>query len=166
MQARDTASVHPIAKRPGNRVTENRKPRIEDWLLILGSRFSVLGSRLRGYPVSQALAFSSFSSASAAGSWDVASQERRTSASLQAAGCVGRVGVEDLANRADARVVQVIDKALQQRPRRRRIVRVQLQPGVDVGANEPCPDRSLMIRGVASPQVAVVLRLVVGMVRR
>ena len=43
------------------------------------------------------------------------------------------------------------------------VLRVYFQPGVDEGADEPAPHRSLMIGGVASPQIAEVAGFIVRM---
>ena len=43
---------------------------------------------------------------------------------------------------------------------------MDLQIGVDVRADQPAPDGSLMIGGIARAEVAVVLRLVIRMARR
>src|SRR5947199_10391327 len=46
------------------------------------------------------------------------------------------------------------------------IVRMHFEPRVNKWANEPGPDRALMIRAVARPQVAAVNWFVIGIVRR
>ena len=49
--------------------------------------------------------------------------------------------------------------------RARPIVRINFQPGIDERPDQPRPDGSLMIRGVAGTQIAKILWFVVGMVR-
>ena len=77
------------------------------------------------------------------------------------------LGVEDFADRADARVVQVVRQRLEQtssatrRPRDGRASHASTK-----GPIEPCPDRALVIGGVAGAQVAEISRLVVRMIRR
>ena len=71
---------------------------------------------------------------------------------------VRRLGVEDLADRAHARLVEVRLETIEQRARTGAVLGMQLQPRVDEGPNQPGPDGALMVRGVARPQVAVVLR--------
>ena len=81
---------------------------------------------------------------------------------MQPRGVYGRFGVEDLAERADARFVQVRREAFETAPRARLVVRMDLEPGIDERADQPAPDRALVVGGVARAQVAVVLRLVVA----
>src|SRR5688572_5312011 len=50
-------------------------------------------------------------------------------------------------------------------PRRFRLARIRLNPGVNEWSNQPPPDRSLVVRAVARTQVAVVARLVIRMLR-
>ena len=45
-------------------------------------------------------------------------------------------------------------------------VRMKFQPGIDKRPDQPGPDRSLMIGGVARLQVAMVILFVIGIVRR
>src|SRR5438105_2449075 len=61
---------------------------------------------------------------------------------------VGRLGVEDFADGADAGLAQVGPEALQEGPRAGALTRMELEPGVDVGSDEPGPDRALVIGGV------------------
>src|SRR6185369_13208965 len=75
-------------------------------------------------------------------------------------------GVEDLTDRAEAEVVECRDTAIEKAPRARGILRMHLEPRVDPGADEPRPDRALMVRRVARAQVAEVARLEVRIVRR
>src|SRR5688572_5014595 len=83
-----------------------------------------------------------------------------------AAGGVGLAGVEDFADGADARLAEVIDETLQQFASAGEIVGMQLEPGVDVRPDQPAPNRSLMIGGVAGPQIAAVDFFIVGMAGR
>src|SRR5581483_12337782 len=76
----------------------------------------------------------------------------------------GFLGVEDFADRADARLVEVRGEAIDQPASLAPLRRVELEPRLDVAADEPRPDRALVIGGIAGTQVAGVLRLVVGMV--
>ena len=76
------------------------------------------------------------------------------------------LGVEDLAERSDARLVQVRAEAVEARARARLVVRLHPQPGVDERTHQPPPHRALVIGGVARAEVAVVLRLVVAMTGR
>src|SRR5437868_4910061 len=62
---------------------------------------------------------------------------------------VRRLGVEDLADRAEARLAEVRDEAVEAAPRAREVARVELQPCVDVRAREEGPDRPLVVRRVA-----------------
>src|SRR5947209_19121277 len=75
-------------------------------------------------------------------------------------------GVEDLADRADARLVQVRDEAFQKLARARAVFRVDFEPRVNERADEPGPDRALVVGGVARLQVAVVGRLELRVVGR
>src|SRR4051812_6756693 len=43
------------------------------------------------------------------------------------------------------------------------VLRMDLDPGIDERPDQPTPDRPLMISRVARPQVAIILRLVIGM---
>src|SRR5215204_1461568 len=78
----------------------------------------------------------------------------------------GRDGVEDFADRADARFVQMREEAFEEAARARAVFRVDFEPRVHERADEPAPDRPLMIGRVARLQVAVVGRLKVWMVGR
>src|SRR5204862_273520 len=73
------------------------------------------------------------------------------------------LGVEDLADGADARLRLMMLEARQHLTRAREVTRIHTQIGIDVRADEPRPDGALVIGRVARPQVAVVLRLVVAM---
>src|SRR3954468_22966300 len=65
-----------------------------------------------------------------------------------AAGGVRLLGVEDLADRAEAGLVQVGDEPLEEPPGAGAVVGVDLQPGVDEGADQPGPDGPLVVGGV------------------
>ena len=60
----------------------------------------------------------------------------------------------------------MFDQAVEQAAGAGGVVRVHLEPGVDVRADQPRPDGALMVGGVARPQVAVVAGLVIGVARR
>ena len=101
----------------------------------------------------------------------VFAQQRSTSATLQAWATQPR-GV----NGASASKISLIEPTQASlrwstKPSRKRraacaVVRMDAEPGVDERPDQPGPDRSLVIGGVAGPQVAEVLRLVIGMARR
>ena len=98
----------------------------------------------------------------------VLTQQRRTSATLQAWATHPR-GVYG----GSASKISLIDpmqasprwgtKPLQEGSGTGELARVELQPGVDEGPDEPAPHRPLVVGGVARAQVAVVPGLVVGM---
>src|SRR5258708_39074021 len=73
--------------------------------------------------------------------------------------------VEDLGDRSDAIFAEVLDEAVEVAPRTDAVVWVELEPGVDPGPDEPCPDRALMVRRVARAQIAEVLLLVIRIAR-
>src|SRR5688572_29479872 len=79
-----------------------------------------------------------------------------------AAGRVGRLGVENLADGAEAGLAQMRDEAIEKVSRGSRVVRVQLHPSVDIGADQPSPDGALMIGSVAGAEVAEIFWLVIG----
>ena len=79
---------------------------------------------------------------------------------------VGLHRVEDLADRADAGLVEVRDEAVEEAPRARAVLGMHLEPRVDERADEPRPDGALVIRGIARAEIAVVGRLEVGMIGR
>src|SRR6516165_4408773 len=78
-----------------------------------------------------------------------------------AAGRVGGLGVEDLADRADARFAEMGREARQEILGGVRLFGMDLQPGVDERADQPGPDRALMVGRIARAQVAIILGLVV-----
>src|ERR1051325_11430171 len=102
------------------------------------------------------------------GSENPAPQDLGDAPSLRdaAARRVGLDGVEDFADGADAGLVQVRREAFQELARARAVFGVGLEPSVYEGADEPSPDRALMVGGVARLEVAVVGRLEVGVVGR
>src|SRR5262249_40912717 len=76
------------------------------------------------------------------------------------------LGVEHLAHRADTRLMEMFGEPFQETTGPRPVLRVDLEPGVEEGADKPRPDGALVIGRVAGPQVAVIHRLVVGVPRR
>src|SRR3954451_25489256 len=80
-----------------------------------------------------------------------------------ASGEVGGLGVEDLADRADAVLVEVGAEPFEVATGAPQVAGVELEPGVDERPDQPGPDGPLVIGGVAGAEVAVVFRLVVGM---
>src|SRR4029453_186650 len=71
---------------------------------------------------------------------------------------VGLFRIEDFAERADARVIKVIDKAIEKMPGAGTIVGMNFQPGVDERTDEPGPHGALMICRITRAQVAKVAR--------
>ena len=72
------------------------------------------------------------------------------------------LGVEDLADRADAGLIQVRLESFEHLAGAGSIARVHFQPRVDVRADEPGPDGALMVRGITCAEVPKILGLVVG----
>ena len=66
-----------------------------------------------------------------------------------AAGQVGLARVEDFADRANAVVAQMDRESFKKFARSRAIVRMQFEPRVNKWANEPGPNRALVICAVA-----------------
>src|ERR1043165_4195804 len=99
---------------------------------------------------------------------DPAPQNFRDAPSLRyaAARREGLDGVEDFADRADARFVEVWDEAFEKLARTRTVFGVDFEPSVYKRAYEPGPDSALMISGIARLEVAVVCRLEVRVVGR
>jgi hypothetical protein len=64
-------------------------------------------------------------------------------------GFEGGIAVENFADRADGRFVQMLAKAFEQAARSLAIRRINFEPGVYKRSNEPGPDGALMISGVA-----------------
>lgn len=95
-----------------------------------------------------------------------ASQHFRDAPRLRgaAAPVVGRFGVEDFADRSDAGVAEVGFEAVEKMESAVVVAGMHFQPGIDERSDEPGPHRSLVVRRIARPQIAVVRRLVVGMV--
>src|SRR6185436_9136664 len=58
---------------------------------------------------------------------------------------VGRLGVEDLADRSHAAIAEMPIEAAEQAARAGAILRVRLQPGVDERSDQPRPHRALVI---------------------
>ena len=79
---------------------------------------------------------------------------------------VGRFGVEDLADRADAGVGEERSEALDEAESACIVAGVHFQPGVEERSDEPGPDRTLMIGGVACAKIAVICRLLGRMIGR
>src|SRR5215212_8804237 len=69
---------------------------------------------------------------------------------------VRSISVENLADRADAGIVEVRHETFERRARGVEVIRVHLQPCIDEGADQPSPDGALVIRGVARAQIAVI----------
>src|SRR5213593_4293170 len=78
----------------------------------------------------------------------------------------GRFRIKNLADRADTRLAQVLEKSCQQRARAAPVLGMDLQPSVAERADQPAPHGSLMIGRVPRAQVAVILGLVFRMTRR
>src|SRR5437016_2875155 len=62
---------------------------------------------------------------------------------------VGLLRVKNLADRADASLAEMADKTLQEVPCFTPPVGMDLEPGVDKGADQPGPDRALVIGRVS-----------------
>src|SRR5262249_23677218 len=77
-----------------------------------------------------------------------------------------RVGVEDLANRSNAGVIEMRSKSSDGLHRACAVVWKDSQPGIDERPNQPGPDRTLMVRRVARTSIAVVTRLEFRVSRR
>src|SRR6266511_741882 len=76
----------------------------------------------------------------------------------------GGLRIEDLADRAEARLAQVRDQTLEKAASTRTIPRMDAEPRLDEGSEEPGPYRPLMIGRIARPQVAVIPRLVIRII--
>src|ERR1051325_1643444 len=81
-----------------------------------------------------------------------------------AAGHVRFASVEHFADRAEAVVAQMSLENFEKFSRGRFVVWMNFQPGVDEWADEPGPNRALVISAVARAQVARVNRFVVGVI--
>src|ERR1700722_10293956 len=66
-----------------------------------------------------------------------------------AARSVGLLGIEYLADRADARLCLLRNETFQEPPGARGIGRIHLQPCIDVWAYQPRPHGALMVGGIA-----------------
>src|SRR4029453_3230272 len=86
------------------------------------------------------------------------------SLSHAAARSKGRLRIENLADRSDARLIKVGDESLNRLPGALLVIRKDLQPGIDKGPNEPSPDGALVVRRISSAQVAVIARFEIGIV--
>src|SRR5271167_3575450 len=83
-----------------------------------------------------------------------------------AARCERRLGVEDFADRADAGFGEMRLETVEEMPRCRAIVGVNLEPSIDERADQPGPHRPLVVCRIAGAQVAEIARLVIGLARR
>src|SRR6476661_7308354 len=83
-----------------------------------------------------------------------------------AARWVRRIGVEDLADAADAGIIEVRTKTTDGVASASGVFGKHLEPRIDERPDEPGPDRALVVRRIARPQVAVVARLEVGIAWR
>ena len=79
---------------------------------------------------------------------------------------VGRFGVEDLADRADAGVGEMRFESVEEVQRAGIVVRMDAEPCVDERSDEPRPHGALVIGRIARAQVAVVRLLVIRMIGR
>src|SRR6185436_6568768 len=77
-----------------------------------------------------------------------------------------RLGIEDLADRPDAGLVEMRDKALERLSHAGYVVWINLQPGVHIRSGQPAPDGALVVRRVARAQISVVARFEVRIVGR
>src|SRR4030095_7858911 len=79
---------------------------------------------------------------------------------------IRRLGVENLADRADTRLVEMHDKAVHRAACSLAIVRKDSQPRVDERSYEPRPDGTLVVRRVAGAKIAEIPRLEIPILRR
>src|SRR5438094_1787430 len=77
------------------------------------------------------------------------------------AGSEGRIAVEDLGDRADPKVAEMVGERRQERQRGRGVA-VGLEVGEREGAEKPGPDRALMVRTVACTLIAAIVAPIVG----
>src|ERR1700704_6791077 len=82
------------------------------------------------------------------------------------AGLVRLTRIEDLTDGAEAVVSEMNGKYFEKFSCALFVVRMNFQPGIDKRADEPGPNRALMISTVARAQVAGVNRFVFRIVRR
>src|SRR5215208_3960259 len=71
------------------------------------------------------------------------------------------LSIEHFADRADARLVQMWNKPVQQTPCSRAIFRMHFQPRFDERSDQPRPNRSLVISRVARAKIAVIFCFVI-----
>src|SRR4051812_19878844 len=81
------------------------------------------------------------------------------------AGHVRFPGVEYFGDRPDAVIAEMDRERFQKFSRSLIVPRMNFQPGINERADEPGPDRALMISAVARAQVAAINRLVFRIVR-
>src|SRR4029077_13403042 len=77
-----------------------------------------------------------------------------------------RLGVKNFADRADAGFSEMRLEAVEEKPRHRAIMGVDLEPSIDERADQPSPYRALVIGGIAGTHIAEIARLVLGLARR
>src|SRR5205807_6564404 len=82
-----------------------------------------------------------------------------------AAGVVRFTGIKYLTDRADAVVAEMMCKHLQEVAGSALVAGMNSQPRINERADQPGPNRSLMVSTVARPQIAAVNRLVLGIIR-
>src|SRR3989442_3051107 len=70
-----------------------------------------------------------------------------------AARCEWSLSVEDLADRSDARIVEMRHEALERMARAGDIVRIDLEPRVNERPDQPAPAGALVIRSVTRAKV-------------
>jgi hypothetical protein len=75
--------------------------------------------------------------------------------------CKGRVPAKDLADAADAAIDQVSEDGLQERAGRGRVA-IDAQMGVHKGADQPAPDRALVVSAIPPAHAAAVAASIVG----
>ena len=83
-----------------------------------------------------------------------------------APGREGRFGVEDFADRAQRGLVQMWAEGFEKVPGAPAVIGMDLEPGVDERADQPGPDRALVVGRVPGPQVSEIARLVVRLAGR
>src|SRR5438874_10879414 len=76
------------------------------------------------------------------------------------------LGVKDLTDGADTKVVERGDAAVEKTTCALRIAGMHLEPRIDPRTDKPGPYRALMIRGITRTQIAEVARFVVCVARR
>ena len=97
-----------------------------------------------------------------------ASQDFRDAPCLcdTAARSIWRFGVEDLANRAHARLAQMGLEAIQEFPDALDVLRMYFEPSVDEWTNEPSPHRPLVISRISRTKIAIIGALVILVILR